>query len=90
MIMNIIATRTINGTEHRVYLEQDTDAQDPRTEWDCDDPETIQQWLDGEVYEYVIERACGSCGGWETVDSLCDMYGYDYAHDTASDALKAL
>ena len=90
IIVSVLDTREVNGVTYRVRLELDTDAPDPREDWDCDDEATIQQWADGEVYGYVIERQCGSCSGWEQVDSLWSLYGYDYAHAAAVSALGEL
>jgi hypothetical protein len=42
--------------------------------------ETFNQYLNGDVWEYTIEK------NGARVDSLCGMYGYEYALETAKEA----
>ena len=45
----------------------------------------VDEWnmyLSGDVWNYVIEDENG-----ETIDSLCGMYGFEYAKETALEAV---
>lgn len=46
--------------------------------------ETFNMYLKGDVWEYVIRQ------NGEVVDSLCGMYGYDYAVETAKEEADRL
>lgn len=45
---------------------------------------TFNQYLAGEVYGYVLERAV--LGGWEEIDSCWGCYGLEYATEAAQSA----
>lgn len=46
--------------------------------------ETFSQYLAGEVYGYIVERAV--VGGWEVLDSSWGCYGLDYAINEGREA----
>jgi hypothetical protein len=46
--------------------------------------ETLNQYLNGDIWEYTISRA------GERLDSLCGMYGYDYAIERAKEETENL
>ena len=46
--------------------------------------ETFNQYLAGEVYGYIVERA--EIGGWEQLDSCWGYYGLEYATEAAQSA----
>lgn len=47
--------------------------------------EAYTDWSNGSVYEWFIENKHG-----ETIDSLCGLFGLDYAEDSLKEALAAL
>jgi hypothetical protein len=63
---------TIMYRGHHIDIFPDFDPIDPVTDFDCDDPDTIQAYKDGEVYGFVVR---------ETGDSVWGFYGW---HDATS------
>lgn len=93
----VIATRG----KLRVVLRPDTDAADPRKEWDLWTDADVQAWRDGEVYGWIVQEEVTwtttankylpavSRKEWETVDACYGFYGRDYAVECAREALAS-
>ena len=47
----------------------------------------LQQWLDGDVWGYIIEKKCEGCGSWEQTDSCWNFYGEEYVKEEGESAL---
>lgn len=59
--------------------------------------EEFSAYLSGDVWEYQLFRVPddadpedATCEAWEPIDSLCGLYGYDYAEKEAISALASL
>lgn len=68
-----------------LVLRPDEDAGDPRDEWGADeDSPDVDSWRAGEVYWFELLTPDG-----RFVDSLSELYGWDYALDAAREAAGA-
>ena len=65
----------------RISLVIDDGAPNPEEEYDRYSKDELKAWENGEVFGYIVEEKCETCGEFHHVDSCFGFYGFDAAKE---------